>query len=101
MVSALAHEVNQPLTAIANYLRSGQRLARTGDTVHVEAALETAAGEATRASAIVRRLRDFIKQTDSVRRAEDLEAVLDETVALALVGGDPRNVDVALRVDPQ
>ncbi len=101
MVSALAHEVNQPLTAIGNYLRAGQRLARAGDAAHVAAALEKAAAEATRANAIVRRLRDFIKKTDSVRRAEDLVAVLEETVALALVGADRRDVDVELRVDPQ
>lgn len=100
MVSALAHEVNQPLTAIGNYLRAGQRLVRAGDAANLQAALGKAADEATRANAIVKRLRDFIKKNDSMRRAEQLGPVLEETVALALVGADRRNVGVELRVDP-
>jgi two-component system sensor kinase FixL len=100
MVSALAHEVNQPLTAIGNYLRAGQRLVRAGDTAKLEAALAKASDEATRASAVIRRLRDFIKKSDSVRRPEDLGPMLEETVALALVAADRRSVGVELRVDP-
>ncbi len=101
MVSALAHEVNQPLTAIGNYLRAGQRLARAGDAANVQAALDKAADEATRANAIIKRLRDFIKKSDSVRRAEDLGPVLQETVALALAGAGSRDVGVEIRVDPR
>jgi signal transduction histidine kinase len=100
MVSALAHEVNQPLTAIGNYLRAGQRLVRTGDTAKLEAALAKASDEATRASAVIRRLRYLIKKSDSVRRPEDLGPMLEETVSLALVAADRRSVGVELRVDP-
>ena len=99
MVSALAHEVNQPLTAIGNYLRASQRLVRAGNVANVELALGKAADEAARASAIVRRLRDLIKKNDSVRSAEELAPMLEETVALALVGADRRAVGVDLRVD--
>jgi signal transduction histidine kinase len=100
MVSALAHEVNQPLTAIGNYLRAGQRLVRAGDAANVQAALSKAVDEATRASAIIKRLRDFIKKSDSVRRPEDLGPVVEETVALALVAAGRRQVGVGMRVDP-
>ncbi|HUN44477.1 MAG TPA: MASE4 domain-containing protein [Acetobacteraceae bacterium] len=101
MVSALAHEVNQPLTAIGNYLRAGQRLARSGDTAMLQAALDKAAEEAARANAIIRRLRDFIRKQDSVRRPEELGPMLEETVALALVGVERRYIAVQVRVDPR
>lgn len=99
MVSALAHEVNQPLTAIGNYVRASQRLVRAGDTSNVQAALEKAAGEATRAHAIVKRLRDSIKKSESVRRPEDLGPVLEEAAALAMVAAGRRDVGVEMRVD--
>jgi len=101
MVSALAHEVNQPLTAIGNYLRAGRRLACIGDTARLLAALDKAAAEATRASAIVRRLRNFIKKQDSTRRTEELGPMLEEAVALALAGAERRGIDVAVRVGPR
>ena len=101
MVSALAHEVNQPLTAISNYLRAGQRLARSGNVAMLQAALDKAAEEAARATAIVRRLRDFIRKRDSVRRPEELGPMLEETAALALVGVERRDIDVEVRVDPR
>jgi len=100
MASALAHEVNQPLTAIGNYLRAGQRLASAGDTAKLQVALDKAAGEATRAHTIVQRLRDFIKKHDGVRQIEELGPMLEETVALALAGAEHRGIDVALHVDP-
>ncbi|HTW72346.1 MAG TPA: MASE4 domain-containing protein, partial [Acetobacteraceae bacterium] len=101
MVSALAHEVNQPLTAIGNYLRAGQRLARSGDVTMLQAALDRAAKETDRASAIVQRLRDFIRKRDSVRLPEELGPMLEESVALALVGVERRDIDVEVRVDPR
>ena len=90
MVSALAHEVNQPLTAIGNYLRASQRLLRAGDTANVQAAFAKAAGEATRANAIIKRLRESIRKNDSARLPGGSRPVLEETVALAWsVAGRP------------
>jgi two-component system, sensor histidine kinase and response regulator len=100
MVSTLAHEVNQPLTAIGNYLRAGQRLLCAGDAANVQAALAKAGDEATRANAIIKRLRDFIKKNDSVRQPEELGPVLEEIVALALIGAGWHNLGVEMRVDP-
>jgi len=100
MVSALAHEVNQPLTAVGNYLRASQRLVEIGDAAKVQTALGKAADEVTRASEIIRRLRDFMRKTDSERRAEDLRATIEETIALALVGAERTEVSVELRLHP-
>jgi two-component system, sensor histidine kinase and response regulator len=100
MVSALAHEVNQPLTAVGNYLRACQRLVCSGDTATLQAALAKASDEATRANAIVRRLRDSIKKADSVRQVEVLRPVLEETAALGLAGAARLDAGVEIRVDP-
>jgi two-component system sensor histidine kinase/response regulator len=100
MVSALAHEVNQPLTAVSAYLRACERLLGTGDTATLQAALTKAGGETARATAIIRRLRDFIKKSDSVRQAEALRPVLEETVALGLVGAARVDAGVEIRVNP-
>jgi two-component system sensor histidine kinase/response regulator len=101
MVSALAHEVNQPLTAVGNYLRASLRLIDMGDTTRARPALAKAASEVTRASEIVRRLRDFIRKRDSEKCAEDLGAMIEETVALAVIGTERPNVRVELRLHPQ
>lgn len=100
MVSALAHEVNQPLTAIGNYIRAGQRLAERGEAEKAQAALGKAADEAARAGAIIQRLRDFVKKGERALRAEALGTLIEETMALALVGAERRDVGVELRLDP-
>lgn len=100
MVSALAHEVNQPLTAITNYIRGGQRLVRVHQEERAEAALVKAASEAERAREIIRRLRDFIRKNDGSRRAEDLNAAITEIVPLALSGAGQSAVRVELRLRP-
>jgi two-component system sensor kinase FixL len=61
MAGAIAHEVNQPLTALTNYGHSGQMLLRAGRTAELGAVLEKMLGEAQRASEVVRRLRDFFR----------------------------------------
>jgi|HubBroStandDraft_1064217.scaffolds.fasta_scaffold48436_1 signal transduction histidine kinase len=101
MVSALAHEVNQPLTAVGNYLRASLRLIDMGDTTRARPALAKAASEVTRASEIVRRLRDFIRKRDSEKCAEDLGPMIEESVALAVIGTDRPGVRVELRLHPQ
>ena len=100
MVSALAHEVNQPLTAIGNYLRAGQRLAEAGDGAKLRTALDKAVGETTRAREIIQRLRDFIRKSESAKRAEPLRTTIEEAIALALVGAEAREVELDLRLDP-
>ena len=101
MVSALAHEVSQPLTAVGNYLRASQRLVEVGDAAKAQPALAKAAGEVTRASEIIRRLRDFIRKSDSEMRTEDLRAMVEETIALSVVGTARTEVGVELRLNPE
>jgi two-component system, LuxR family, sensor kinase FixL len=62
MAGAIAHEVNQPLTALTNYARSAQMLLAGGRPEELGAVIERILGEAQRASEVVRRLRDFFRE---------------------------------------
>ena len=89
MASTLAHELNQPLSAIANYLKGSVRLLqdRTDENSRMTRdALDKATEQAMRAGQIIRRLRDFVSRGESERRVENLTRLVEEASALALVG---------------
>ena len=104
MASALAHELNQPLSAIANYLRGSRRLLEEDSDERatvLRTAMEKAAEQALRAGQIIRRLRDFVARGESERRVEDVKKLVEEASALALVGAKDRGVHVRFAFDPQ
>jgi signal transduction histidine kinase len=101
MVSTLAHEVSQPMTAVGNYLRACQRLVEIGEMTKAKHALGKAASETTRATEIIRRLRDFIRKTDGEKRTEYLGTMIEEAIELAVVGTERTEVSVELRLNPQ
>ncbi len=74
MVAALAHEVNQPLTAAGSYVRAGRRLVQAGDTAKADEALQKGTDQITRASQVIQRLRQFVKKANAYRSAEDSPA---------------------------
>jgi signal transduction histidine kinase len=98
MISALSHEVTQPLAAISNYVRACQRLLRMGNHELAGVTLNKVAGEATRAGEIIRRLRDFVRKTDADQNAEDLRDVLGDSVALTLLAVGRRDVAIEQRL---
>ena len=103
MASALAHELNQPLSAIANYMMGSRRLleGQTDDTSRmVRDAMDKAAEQSLRAGQIIRRLRDFVARGESDKRVESLKKLVEEAGALALVGVKEHGVRVAFRLDP-
>ncbi|MET0336202.1 MAG: ATP-binding protein [Caulobacter sp.] len=102
MASALAHELNQPLAAIANYLRGAKRLMESAPApdARVGEALEKASDQALRAGQIIRRLRDFLARGDTDRRVENLSKLVEEASALALVGAKELGVRVRFDLDP-
>jgi two-component system sensor kinase FixL len=89
MASALAHELNQPLTAIINYAQTARGVVerrpgeRNGGLVSL---LKKTVEQADRAGQIIRRLRQFIAKGETDRALEDINAVVEEASALALVG---------------
>src|SRR5512135_263861 len=104
MASALAHELNQPLSAIANYLRGSRRLLDKGDPAdmpRLTEALDKAAGQALRAGDVIHRLRDFVGRGETDRQVESLAKLVEEASALALVGAKELGVRVMMQFDPK
>jgi two-component system sensor kinase FixL len=101
MASTLAHELNQPLSAISNYLKGSRRLleAKSDETSEtLRDALDKAADQAMRAGQIIRRLRDFVSRGESERRVENVTRLVEEASALSLVGVKDRGIRV--QIDP-
>ncbi|MGE5159260.1 MAG: PAS domain S-box protein [Gemmatimonas sp.] len=103
MASAIAHELNQPLSAITNYLKGSQRLLQGVDGAGlppIRDALDRAAAQALRAGQIIRRLRDFVSRGEGERRVESMTKLVQEAAALALVGAKEKGVRVSFDLDP-
>ena len=103
LATALAHELNQPLTAIANYVETARDLLHKPDAATLETvrkALDECAGQAIGAGQIVRRLRDFISRGEIERSAGSLRRLVNESTALALVGAGERAVEIEVLLDP-
>jgi two-component system sensor kinase FixL len=103
MASTLAHEINQPLTAIANYLKGSRRLLErmAGEqALVVRDAVGKAADQALRAGDIIRRLREFVARGESERRIESLPKLIEDASTLALIGAKESGVRVSFRLDP-
>jgi two-component system sensor kinase FixL len=103
MASTLAHELNQPLSAIANYMKGSRRILEGSSDKNASMlrdAMDKAAEQAVRAGQIIRRLRDFVARGESERRVEDVKKLIEEASALALVGAKDQGVRVRFQFDP-
>lgn len=103
MATALAHELNQPLTAITGYLNGCRRLLGGGAAPPVGVltdAVERASDQALRAGQIIRRMRQFVTRGDSERQVEDLVQLIQEASALALLGFREVGVRLVFDFDP-
>jgi two-component system sensor kinase FixL len=103
MASTLAHELNQPLTAIANYLQGSRMLlasGREGVLPAVREAVNQAVEQALRAGKVIRSLRDFLARGETQHKDESLPRIIEEASALALLGVWEDGVAVALDLAP-
>ena len=102
IASSLAHEVNQPLAAIMNYAQAASESMKSGALPHaaIEGMLAKITTQATRAADIVKRLRAFIEKRTVEKRIENLNVLVEEALALALVGPASRGVRVRLDLSP-
>lgn len=104
MAAALAHELNQPLTAVASSANAALRLlARSGPmrTESMREILDDVAGQALRAGQILRRLRDFVTRGESEKKIEDIETLIREANSFARTGFESLEVSVSLLFDPR
>lgn len=102
MASTLAHELNQPLTAISSYIAGLRRLAADGmtDARLFQQIAGKAIDQATRAGEIVRRLRAFISRGETERQPRDVNEVVREAIDLALADVRQQGVEPTLRLAP-
>ena len=103
MASTLAHELNQPITAVANYVEAVRDLLAEpdmDDMTMIREALDDAAKESMRAGHIVRRLRDFVARGESDKTVEKLPALINEAAVLGLIGAQAKGVRPHFDLDP-
>lgn len=95
MASTLAHELNQPLSAIANYVHGGARLLQDWEGEKAErlrAALKEAGEQSLRAGQIIKHLREFVTKGETDKSLQNIRQIVEEASALALVGSRERGV---------
>jgi two-component system sensor kinase FixL len=103
MASALAHELNQPLSAVANYLQGSKRLLQNSPDPRASTimeALDKASEQAVRAGQVIHRLRDFVARGETEKRIESIKRLVEEASALALVAAKDHSVRMNLQLDP-
>ena len=101
MASGMAHELNQPLTAITGYVDgSAQRLRNaTHDKDEVLEALKKASDQAIRAGDIIRRIRAFVRPSDDVREVIDLNSVIRDILVMLEYEARRGNMTINLQLD--
>jgi two-component system sensor kinase FixL len=104
MASALAHELNQPLAAIVNYVQATRRMLQASATPTAPRILETmdkAVAQAARAGEIIQHLRSFIRKGETERSMEDLSKMVEEATALGLVGAKESGIKVQIELSAE
>ncbi len=106
LAAALAHEINQPLAAIANHIATAEVILENeqiSDPLHERLfdQLRATRGQALRAGEIIRRLRDFVARRDIDLRVEPVEAAIREASALVLVGAQRLDVSIEYDLAPE
>lgn len=103
MASTLAHELNQPLSAIANYVHGCARLLRDLDedlAVRMRDALDETAKQSLRAGQIIRQLREFVSKGETEKASHNIHRLIEEAAALALVGSREKGVRTLFEFAP-
>jgi two-component system sensor kinase FixL len=99
MAAGIAHEINQPLAAIATYAHASRRMLQAGpaDAERFVTVLDKIATQAERAGDVIRRLREFVRQRSSARELVRVDKLIGDITQLAEV--DARTHDLTIRVD--
>ncbi len=102
LATTLAHELNQPLTAIANYAQAARRLIAAENETAREKALDfmgRVADQAKRAGEIIWRLRQFVKHHEVERRWEDPCEAVTEAAQIGSLGASAKGIDVRIQCE--
>jgi C4-dicarboxylate-specific signal transduction histidine kinase len=100
MASMLAHELNQPLAAIANYCNGcAARIQAGAPASSLLPAMQKAAGQAERAGKVIARIRAFVKKSEPHRRATSVAAILEEALVLVEIDARRRGIRLSVELD--
>ncbi len=102
LASALAHELNQPLTAIANYVSAARDVVSNAPEADamLHEALDEAVKETLRAGQIIRRLRDFVSKGELDTKIWQLNRLINDATTLGLVGAREKGVSWSIEIEP-
>jgi hypothetical protein len=102
MASSLAHELNQPLAAIANYSMGCVNRLRSGsyNVDDLLAAMQKATFQAERAGKIIRRMRDFVRKSEPHRAEVVLADIVDEALGFAEIEARKAGTEIRVEVSP-
>lgn len=102
--TAIAHELNQPLSIIANFTEGAREiLCKRKDADELQEVidvLEKCGQQAVRAGHLLQRLREFVKSGSPLNSRATAEDVVDASISLALINGYRRTVTIDRRVEP-
>ncbi len=100
MAAGIAHEINQPLTAISNYAHAGRRLLDSSptDKQQLSQALEKITLQAERAGDVIRRLRNFVRKRSSARTIVHVDQLVRDAVRLAEVDAAFHDLSIELQL---
>jgi C4-dicarboxylate-specific signal transduction histidine kinase len=104
IAAALAHELNQPLTAITNSLGAAKRLLARGSFIENDLATQAmneAVQQSLRAAQVVSRLRNFLIRGETETRCENVSAMVDDARALAVIGPIASGVEIRVLLDSE
>lgn len=102
MAATLAHELNQPLAAIVNYLNGSLRLVdQAGGPVQVERALHAARAQAEHASAVISRVREFVRAREPRRDAHELAMIAGTVLELLRLEAERLQLRIDLALAPR
>ena len=103
LASSLAHEINQPLTAIANYLSAARDMMDGDLSANREffrEALEESVAESLRAGTIVRRLREFVSRGEINRQVLSIAQLVEDATVLGTIGAQENGVQFSIDIAP-
>jgi two-component system sensor kinase FixL len=102
MAAGIAHELHQPLTAITNYVETARDLLEKAEGVGLQTvyeAMDRTVDQCQRAGQVIRRLREFMGKGETRRGLQDINTVIEESAALALVGATENGLELNFDLD--
>ena len=100
MTAAIAHELNQPLAAIANYVGAAkltlESMPQSEVMTHAREMIGKVEEQTLRAGEVIRKLRELVEKRDSVRTMEDIEVVVRSAMGIVLF--DSANTNIAVKI---